>query len=325
LLYLPVGLADPVKMKELNTKRLLALETRFENVGVLFIDEKSMMGQRQFHMVDMRLQQARPMHKGTAFGGFSVILLGDWKQLPPVCDSSLYRGETKYPPGYNLYHQFKEVIIFDKIQRLEGNDQKEFRQDLDWLGRGEFTKLDWRKWMTRSLVNLHPEEREEFVKHATLACAYKKDMVQRNVTRVKAIGQPVAPISADSKPNQACGERGDSDSGLPSKLILCRTAKFRLTANLWTAAGLTNGATGYVKYILYKPGRKPPALPDAIIATFKGFLGRSYLDELPCSVPIVPVIRQWMQKKVSSSQRQLPIILGYALSIHKLQGPGVNL
>jgi hypothetical protein len=76
--------------------------------------------------------------------------------------------------------------------------------------------------MTRSLDNLHPEERDDFINHATLACAYKKDTVQHNVTHVKALGQPVAPIYADSKPNQACGERGDADSGLPSKLILCR-------------------------------------------------------------------------------------------------------
>lgn len=123
--------------------------------------------------------------------------------------------------------------------------------------------------MCRALDILPPTERESFLDRGILACAYKKDMVHHNVNRIKAIGQPVAPISAVSTPRQACGELGDKDSGLPSKLILCRQAKFRLTANLWTDAGLTNGSTGIVHSIIYSPDSKPPGPVFIVKATRK--------------------------------------------------------
>ena len=44
----------------------------------------------------------------------------------------------------------------------------------------------------------------------------------------------------------------------------------RLTVNLWTARGLTNGAEGEVYAIIYEPGSGPPSLPCCIIATFPG-------------------------------------------------------
>jgi hypothetical protein len=56
--------------------------------------------------------------------------------------------------------------------------------------------------MTRSLDNLHPEERDDFINHATLSCAYKKDMVQHNVTSVKALGQQWHQFMPTANPNK---------------------------------------------------------------------------------------------------------------------------
>jgi hypothetical protein len=67
-------------------------------------------------------------------------------------------------------------------------------------------------------------------------------------------------------------------------------------------------------------GQAPPALPAAIIGIFEDYKGPPYLPQVPKSVPIVPVRREWHANKVHCSRTMLPIILGYALSIHKLQG-----
>jgi hypothetical protein len=89
LLYLPIGkgVLEPLK-----GDRLAELQKRFLKVGVLIIDEKSMIGQTIFWMVSERLKEARPHNKTEPFGGLSVVLLGDWKQLPPVCDTSLFNS-----------------------------------------------------------------------------------------------------------------------------------------------------------------------------------------------------------------------------------------
>ena len=317
LLYLPVGKS---KLDPLQGDRLQALQERFENVGILVIDEKSMIGQEVFSQVSQRLQEARPHACHLPFGGLSVILLGDWKQLPPVCDSSLYNDKAKKPMGYNLYQLFKDTIIFDQIQRQEGEEQKPFREELKRLGDGEFSLSDWHKWRARSLDLLPPGERKIFLKNGIYACALKKDMVDHNIRKVKENGEPVAPIFAETSPKGITKESSERACGLVDKIILSRKTVFRLTSNLWTKAGLTNGAVGVVHSIIYEQNVKPPSLPIAIIATFEDYIGPSYLPHIPRSVPICPVKRDWMTNKVHCSRVMLPIILGYALSIHKLQG-----
>ena len=112
LFYLPIGTA---KLEPLQGDRLVELQKRFEKVGILIIDEKSMIGQEIFWMVSERLKEARPHFKTEPFGKLSVVLLGDWRQLPPVCDSSLFNGDAKNPRGFNLYQLFDEVVCFEVV------------------------------------------------------------------------------------------------------------------------------------------------------------------------------------------------------------------
>jgi DNA replication protein DnaC len=78
LFYLPIGKQE---IEQLKGERLAELQQRFKNVGVLIIDEKSMIGQEIFWMVSRRLKQARPHTKTEPFGGLSVVLLGDWNNF----------------------------------------------------------------------------------------------------------------------------------------------------------------------------------------------------------------------------------------------------
>ena len=317
LLYLPIGRA---KLEPLQGERLAEIQRRFHKVGVLIIDEKSMIGQEIFWMVSERLKQARPQGCSEPFGGLSVILLGDWKQLPPVCDAPLYSSVSKNPRGYNLYQLFDEVVMFEQVQRQLGDDQALFRQELQSLGNGTFSEKSWHRWHSRALDLLPPKEQESFKQTATLACAIKADMVQHNIAKVKANGQPIAPIYAVSAPKEACKASAERSCGLGNKIVISKNTVVRLTANLWTKAGLTNGAVGFVHSIIYADGQLPPALPESVIVIFPDYKGPSYLKDVPNAVPITPVCREWFSNKIHCSRTMFPFILGYALSIHKLQG-----
>ena len=78
----------------------------------IIIDEKSMVGHRLLSLVDVRLQQDFPDHNNEPFGRRSVILFGDFGQLPPVLDLPMYtrdQSDAQSNNGIAAYRQFREV------------------------------------------------------------------------------------------------------------------------------------------------------------------------------------------------------------------------
>jgi hypothetical protein len=52
-------------------------------------------------LIDLRLRQAFPEHQNHVFGDRSVILVGDFGQLPPVLDEPMYLQIPKHDPLSN--------------------------------------------------------------------------------------------------------------------------------------------------------------------------------------------------------------------------------
>ena len=92
VLYLLVGTS---KCLPLHGERLKEIQETF-----------SMTGQKTFTMVSRRLRETRPHYKDKSFGNISVVLMGDVKQLPPICDSLIFKANAVDPSGYNLYQIF---------------------------------------------------------------------------------------------------------------------------------------------------------------------------------------------------------------------------
>ena len=68
------------------------------------------------------------------FGTISVVLLRDFKQLPSVCDSPLFKANGINPSGYNKYQLFDKSITFTEIMRQPGADQADIRAQLTRMG-----------------------------------------------------------------------------------------------------------------------------------------------------------------------------------------------
>ncbi|GBB89439.1 hypothetical protein RclHR1_16110003 [Rhizophagus clarus] len=104
--------------------------------------------------VDLRLCVAFSEHQNQQFGGQSVILIGDFRQLSPVIDELMYAKKLKRDSlsndGINIYSQLREVYQLDAVIHQSGDspEQRLFRDILMRLHDGKPTIDDWRTLAT---------------------------------------------------------------------------------------------------------------------------------------------------------------------------------
>ena len=72
----------------------------------------SFIGPKMLTQIDARLCQYFPSHCTISFGGCSMILLGDFGQLPPVKDIPMYAGSSI---GTALWRTFGTFIMLNTI------------------------------------------------------------------------------------------------------------------------------------------------------------------------------------------------------------------
>ena len=111
--------------KELQGQALQTIQQSFLEVRYVIIDEMSMMGRKLFGQIDQRLRQIFPHHRACILGGCSLILFGDFGQLPPVMDLPLYTTMPRTDLsdlGSTTYHTFNKAIVLDQVMRQSGED-----------------------------------------------------------------------------------------------------------------------------------------------------------------------------------------------------------
>ena len=139
-LQLPVHCSN---QRDLQGSSLQWLQMKFTNKHYLIIDEMSMIGQRMMAWIDKRLRQASG-HLDTLLGGYSVIIFGDFGQLPPIGDRPLFAQPNTNElsiHGHHTYLLFDTVVILDQVIRQGGTDASAhyFRQLLLRIRNGQVT------------------------------------------------------------------------------------------------------------------------------------------------------------------------------------------
>ena len=93
-------------------------------------------------------------------------------------------------------------------------------------------------------------------------------VVQHNINKLHAYGQPVATIRAVHTGPNASKASTDDAGGLQPVVCLAKSAHVMLSANLWVDMDLVNGAMETVQTICYHEGGAPPDLPMAVTVLF---------------------------------------------------------
>lgn len=101
------------------------------------------------------------------FGGISVLLVGDTKQLPPVKDTILWSNllhcsNDASRGGLILFKLFTNVITLNTIVRQDGDSQKQFREILLRLRVGMSLNDDYNILSTRINNCINDAEKSRF-------------------------------------------------------------------------------------------------------------------------------------------------------------------
>jgi hypothetical protein len=135
-----VGLGINVKpgqrLTDQNAARLRTLH-RINHVWGIIVDEISAVSPKLFHATDVRLRQLMGC-ADRPFGGLAMFAFGDFFQLPPVAESTLFdvvvqqyvfnrRAEIKTSP-----ENVAAAAVFREFEKLELKVNMRARDDADW-------------------------------------------------------------------------------------------------------------------------------------------------------------------------------------------------
>ena len=326
LFKLPVNARFTDDILPLHPTTLQQMQETFKNTEILIIDEMSMVGQYMLYQLSKRLQELKPKNSGKDFGGVSIVLMGDFAQLPPVTDLPLYAQKPKtlnQTRGKALYRLFNKSFTLTESVRQQGNDQQLFRNILDSIAKGTFKYPKWKALESNS-TRYNAQGASERFRDAVKLCARNKDSISFNIQKIKELNKPIAQIDAIHSSPKARKFTPNQAGGLQNSIIICKNSKVMLLSNLWKEHGLTNGANGYVKYIVYDENKAPPKLPAFVLVHFPQYTGPSFHPKEEKIVPIVPVQRKWYESRAEHSRLMVPLTPSYAITIHKSQGQTMN-
>lgn len=258
----------------------------FKEIDILFIDEINMLG--PYFMSSVANTIARIKRKPLPFGGIQVIICGDEKQLEPVEDIPFTQS-----PLFNLF----KFIKFELTQHFRQNDSK-FISILNNIRDNNITDDDHR--LLESLV-INDEQLEKF--DAIRVFAKKKDVEFYNREKLLSLKQPIFNFKL---------ERPKKTSESMEKYINLFISNLPIYENINLSVGcpvivvtninskIVNGMKGIIKSI-----------------------NKSSVDVQFNNGETHKITKfEWNIKKHGKSIgviKQIPLILGWAISSHKCQ------
>jgi ATP-dependent DNA helicase PIF1 len=307
------------------------LQATFKHIRYIIVDEKSMVSLPMLSWIHTRCGEAFPLKAQLPFAGLSVVLSGDFCQLPPVGRKGLYYTSrsrmVSETHGQTLYRKFTHTIELNAVMRQQGNDQASFRDALGRLRVGNSTQRDWDLLMGRCRVSLQQDERGTFG-DAVRLCSVRRDVNTINHQCLRDFAAPVLAIAAKHD-NPDWAQVPSNDAGnLSNSLPVCIGASVMLLHNIWTERGLVNGSSGVVVNVIWDDGvvnRRSKPL-KAILVAIPSYTGPGLYtqDDKQIVIPIFPISRDFYLNRVHCARVQFPMCLAWAITIHKSQGMSLD-
>jgi ATP-dependent DNA helicase PIF1 len=284
---------------------------RWLTTRVLIIDEVSMMTPELLELLNDVAQLVR-RESSKLFGGIQVVLVGDFCQLPPVMKPTEddEKQELKFLFESPIWQKLNLHVC--PLTQIVRQDDPVFQSVLNEARCGKLSDnsiqilskrkdADWSSLKIRPTLLFSRRAEVDMINESNLQALEGKDYVYDAKTVFDAtIQKGMTTNSIEVKRAEA---KIDRDAPYKPSLTLRIGAQVMLIYNLDPEDGLVNGSRGVVV------GFTGSCQPIPLIL----FKGRKE--------PIPIVTQSWESDELEGMKRiQIPLILAYAVTIHKTQG-----
>jgi len=298
-----VGLGDkpaPVLASRISDRENSEALKRWKSARALIIDEISMIDGDLFDKLDYIARDIRRNKR--VFGGLQLVVTGDFFQLPPV-------------KPVNPRKEFAfEAKCWNKCFDMQIELKEVFRQaDREFVGMLNEIRKGWCSPNTKVRLSYCTGPLSWTHGIAPTRLFPKKfDVRQENDMELIALNKEIIPFTArDTGAKKHLVNNGVA----PKELYLCEGAQVVLIWNLDVEIGLVNGARGVVT------GFTCSEMRESRDVSPRGLWPVVRFDCLETEQVLRPVAWEVHEgKELVASRRQVPLILAWALSVHKCQG-----
>ena len=294
------------------------IKKKFEGKEFLIIEEASMASKEILMEADQVLREC--FNKKLTFGGLKVIFFGDFRQLPPVVG----RPAFEFPPIAEEKN-FKVCLLPSSFRQTD----EEFKNLLDKISKGRMDEAGYRYMETKFSVSKNMEKYKSLKNSkASTICAENKDV---NEVNLNVLIQHTQVSNGKIFKTKARSSKV-TDEGF---IYLALDAEVVLTSNVCSVKGLSNGAAGTLRALVYRSDAKIGIdSPEFALVHFKdrpktfgwlqsmrlqNFLLHSKYDYLQNCFPIRP-ISGLDENNFFDASSYLPLRLRWANTMHKAQG-----
>lgn len=315
----------------------ISLEDAYENVDTfkrktfnclrfLIGDEISMLPARLLDMIDYFLRMAR--HSDQSFGGVRVLFVGDFFQLPPVNTYGIIEV-NKYAFLSNVWRKanFVNVNLLTPFRQKDAS----FVSLISRLRTATHTPQDISELKKRCNVEL---EKNEYGIKPTCLFTHKAMVIKTNQIFLDAIEKPSFEFRAIDKCDESYYKQQlDQACPSPTELFLKEGAQVMVTKNIYDMCGklvLTNGTKGKIQSIEVEDTEATDLLPF-----IQDVLRHRLIDGKIKIQSVVGIFENGVQykfyenqetwvikrkKEVKAFRCQIPLMLAWAVTVHKSQG-----
>lgn len=289
---IPFGYANTKYMKALPPPKMEILK----NVDAIVIDEVSMVRSDVFNYVDEMLKSA--IGNSLPFGGKQIILLGDLFQLPPIVSSQAERDVLRDVHNGKYFFQtvsfrngeFK-TIEFDKVFR---QSDEVFVNVLNRVKTGQATSEDF------NLLNSNVKTGQDGLVVTTINSVV--DIYNENELMMESGEEFHSKAVVD-------GDFNFKNTKMLETLKLKKGCRVLVIMN---GLGYSNGTLG--RFVTVNAGG------ELIVRTDRGDNVIIPLHEVQTVELTYDKEKKEVIEKVVGTCKQYPVVLGYAVSVHKCQG-----